>query len=181
MTSPERELARRRMHFVAGEDLYFLTYTTLLVLDEFGCTSNEKALRDFRKVAFVADFVASPRLAAGLTLWSGQPARVNREDRDLLRAVHDRGVARIQLVFRLLYVLENRGLVAIESSEKARLLSLHLCEAPTVRTLIDNDMFQPERRHIGTLRKVLPKFRSASLPYVLDGLFGRFGVSTWLG
>lgn len=177
----DREQARRRMHFVAGEDLYFLTYTLLLVLDEFRCNSSKTTLSDYRKIAFIADFVSSPRLTRGLTLWAEQPERISPEDRDLLRAVHDRGIARIPLCFRLLYVLEQRGLVSVEQAEKARTLKLSLCDSPTLRALVSNDLFDLERQHIRSLRKVIPKLRSATLPSVLDGLYGRFGVSTWLG
>src|SRR5664280_1787964 len=124
MTTMEKEQARRRMHFVAGEDLYFLTYALLLVLDVFRCNSLERALNDYRKIAFVADFISSPRLTRGLTLWSEQPGRISREDQELLRAVHDRGVARIPLFFRLLYILEQRGLVSVAPADKARTLRL---------------------------------------------------------
>jgi len=59
-----KEFAKKRMMFIQGEDYNFLAYTLLIFLNEMGCHSEKTKFKDFRKIAYLIDFISgSPNLS----------------------------------------------------------------------------------------------------------------------
>ena len=84
-----REVNRRRMMFVAGEDFYFLAYTTLLILDNLKCTTSSNSFSDLRKVAYLADLLGSDA-DLGLALAT---TKLSEPGRARLALLYDRAAA----------------------------------------------------------------------------------------
>ena len=54
-----KTFAKKRMMFIQKEDYNFLTYNLLILLYSLNCISESKRFRDFRKVAYLVDFINS--------------------------------------------------------------------------------------------------------------------------
>jgi len=111
---PDREAARRRIMFVAGEDFYFLTYTLLVLLRDLGAASPERAFFDSRKLAYLADFLGSDTdLKLAIT-----EAPLSEAARSRLALLYDRAVARRIAVERLVEAIEKRQLIHVAHSSR---------------------------------------------------------------
>ena len=171
---PEREAAKRRIMFLAGEDSYFLAYTAILLLSELECTSPTRALVDPGKTAYLADFLGSDSdLRLALT-----SAKLGHAGRARLSLLYDRAVARRAPLERLLEAVARHGLIEVTraSGEADR---IHLLESPRAVALLKDDLFQGERQRIARLRRSLSHLRTMNLSTLKDRLFGSHEVRTW--
>lgn len=170
----DRESAKRRIMFVAGEDFYFLTYTLFVLLTELDATSPSSELSDSRKLSYLADLLSSDsdlHLVTTDTPLSGL-------SKSRLSLLYDRAVARRFAVERLIHVLERRGLIAVTRSpnEPDR---LHLVHSEPVSVLLGNSFYQRERDRVRALKKKIPKLRSMKLDTLKQRIFDDHGVHTW--
>jgi hypothetical protein len=171
---PDREAAKRRIMFVAGEDFYFLAYTLFVLLRELKARSAEHSLLDSRKLAYLADFVGSD---SDLNL-AVTHAPLSAAARSRLALLYDRAVARRIAVERLVEALAKRDLIQMSraSGEADR---LHLIETREVLALLASPLLEAEARRLKRLRQGLPHLRTMTLATVKDRLFGDRGVRTW--
>lgn len=169
-----REAVKRRLMFVAGEDFYFLGYTLLLLLSELNATSAARALRDSRKLAYIADFIGSD---ADLQL-ATTASRLSDRGRARLCTLYDRAVARRLPLERLLEALARRQLVVLTRSPGDP-DQVHAIEADHVKGLVTNGLYAKERERIQALRTSLPQLRTMTLSTVQQRLFADKGVRTW--
>ncbi|MES1178239.1 MAG: hypothetical protein ABUL62_28210 [Myxococcales bacterium] len=171
---PDREAAKRRIMFVAGEDFYFLTYTLLVLLRELKAASAERALVDSRKLSYVADFLSSD---ADLQL-AVTSAPLSSSARSRLALLYDRAVSRRIAVERLVEALATRGLIQVSrpSFDADR---VHLVENAEVAKLLDDPRYSAEAARLKALRKNMPLLRTMTLETLKERLFAERGVRTW--
>lgn len=171
---PDREAAKRRIMFVAGEDFYFLAYTCFVLLRELKATSAEHALFDSRKISYVADFLGSDSdLHLAMT---DAPLSVSARSR--LSLLYDRAVARRVAVERLIEALAKRDWIRITRAP-GDTDRLHLLENQEVSTLLASPLYAAEARRLKRLRQKIPLLRTMTLATLKDRLFGDRGVRTW--
>jgi hypothetical protein len=171
---PDREAAKRRIMFVAGEDFYFLTYTLLLLLRELKALSEEQSLVDSRKVAYLADFLSSN---ADLQLVVTH-APLSQSARSRLSLLYDRAVARRIAVERLVEALPTRDLIRV-SRPSVDVDRVHLVNQKDAAKLLEGQRFRSEVTRLAMLRKSVPQLRTMTLATLKQRLFGDRGVRTW--
>ena len=59
MMIKSRKSAKKRMMFIQREDYNFLTYNFLILLNELNCVSEDKRFNDFRKIAYLVEFISN--------------------------------------------------------------------------------------------------------------------------
>lgn len=175
MTTEEnnREDVRRRLMFVPGEDFYFLTYTTLLVLGHFDCTRRERPFHDSTKISYLADLIggdADLNLALATT-------PVDARARARLSVLHDRAVARRAPLTRVLEALARREWIGVH--REAGTEDIFLIPSDEVKRLQANDAYQSECIRLERIRKAFPQLRSMKTETMRDRLFTNHGVRTW--
>jgi hypothetical protein len=171
---PDREAAKRRIMFVAGEDFYFLAYTCFVLLRELRATSPERALFDSRKLSYVADFLGSDsdlRLAV-------TSAPLSSSARSRLSLLYDRALARRVAVERLVEALAKRDLIHATRAQ-GETDRVHLLENAEVSTLLASPLYAAEAARLKRLRQSIPHLRTMMLAALKDRLFGDRGVRTW--
>lgn len=178
MNESTRASARKRLMFIAGEDFYYLTYNSLLLLDSLDCTKPDTRFRDYRKLAYLVDFVADERLCGILTRHRGQGKIGNSFDHHLILSAYARGTPRVNLLSRLTYALEQRGILTtiVEPEQQATSLTV---DRDKLRELVSSVHFEKERQNALALAKVYNRVRSAGLDTLLDKLFYAYGVGSW--
>lgn len=174
----ERNAAKRRIMFIAGEDFYFLAYTLFIVLSDLGANSAEKEFIDPRKIAYIADMIGSD---SDLHLVTSN-APLSPSGRSRLAVLYDRAVSRRVPVERLLEALAKRGWIAVSRdpahSDRDRVC---LIQTEQVVTMLENPLFKAERNRIKQLRQLLPQLRTMTLATLRQRIFDDRGVRTWGG
>jgi hypothetical protein len=157
------------MMFVAGEDFYFLAYTTLLIMAELGCTSTDRIYLDVTGIPYLADLVSHE---ADLKL-ALMKTPLSQTELARLSLLYDRAAARSVPFERVLTALVERGLLELRGRDPR---SAYLKVAPTTLKLND-ELFDGERERIVRLRQLrLSRIRRTTLT---TKLFGSHGVRTW--
>lgn len=170
----DREAAKRRIMFVASEDFYFLTYTLFVLLNELRSFSHENALVDFRKLAYLSDFLGSDDdLALATTT-----VTLSSSGRSRLTLIYDRAVSRRAAVERLIEALVYQGHISVvrEVGQPGR---VHLVASPAIKAFVEDSTYQGERRRIKAMRKHLPQLRTMTVSRMRERLFDERGVRTW--
>ena len=175
MTEESRASLKKRVLFAVSEDYYFITYNSLLLLARLKATSEEHPFLDHRRLAFLVEFVADPAAAAAAT----KPAGHTHDDVEILRTAYARGLARLPIVNRLVFALEQKGVVRSTKATEAGERNVFL--APPLDTLpfLGNDLFRAERENIEKVRAHAPQLRKSKLPTTLERFFRAHGVETW--
>ncbi len=171
----DRESAKRRIMFVAGEDFYFLSYTLFLLLNELHCSAPDRALLDGRKVAYLADLVGS---ASDATLATSRTEIRDADDRARLALIYDRAAARRAPVERLLSALARKELIGIETIAGGA-SRIWLPPSSSGPELVKTSLYDAERQNIQRLRSYAPQLRTMTLETTKDKFFAAHGVRTW--
>ena len=90
--------AKKRMMFIQKEDYNFLAYNLLIFLNTLGCTDEGKKFRDFRKVAYLIDFINTRRQFEEFTQHE-------------LANIYTKAHLKKQLISHLLVMLRNKGYI----------------------------------------------------------------------
>lgn len=95
-----KENARRRIMFIQQEDYNFLAYNFMLVLIASDCNSASKSFHDFRKIAYLIEFISTNRSIDSFT-------------QDELGEIYSRAQLKKMLLSHVLIVLKRQGLIDI--------------------------------------------------------------------
>lgn len=168
--------AKKSLMFSKGDDLYFLSYNILLILQGLKCICGKKVFRDYRKLAFLVDFVANRNLAATLT----QNGRMlNEIDRELFTRAYAEGLLRLNQIIRLLFTLEKQGIVSLTRDGEKNVIDVCLKPTDQLQSFFDKSLFQAELRNLEIIRQAVSHLNTLSLETLLIRLFEKHGIKTW--
>lgn len=175
----DREAAKKRIMFVAGEDFNFLTYNVLIILDALGCNSQQKMFHDHRKLPYLISLASSPTAQQILLRRKRLNSSLGKRDLHTIASIYTQGVSRRHLVERVIYVLSRRGLVTARVGTESG--SLDVCEnnERIPEDFQESEFFELERANLNALRRIAPKLRSLKLGTFLQRYFTDQGVQTW--
>lgn len=171
----ESQDQERRLFFSTAEDLYFLTYNLLILLDALGATP-KSPLRDVDTLPILITFVADSALLELLERRSGKIPRSSR-DYQLLLSAESRARRKRPFVARLLFALHRRELIVLADQKSSTTVALSTTEQ--LREFLQSDLFEQERINGQRLRKLLPRGKMMSAETVHQRLFQDRGVQTW--
>ena len=164
--------------FVTGEDFYFLTYNILLLLKELKCDGQPRKFKDYRKLAFLIDFISDRHLVKILKKYDGQGFIWNNEDREALINTWSNGLIRIKLLARLLYALEQRDLISIEKDEGRKSMTIWYHKNDRTTKFYKENLFDIERQNAKSLNKTVKRLSNIRLEKLEEQLFNQYGINT---
>lgn len=165
-----KNIAKRRLMFTKGDDLYFITYNILLILYTLKKTSEQQKFKDHRKLAFLIGFVSNNKLIK-INKRLKESNRINISDKELLLKSYAQGRMLIRTITRVLLTLENRGFLGLEKDAKKNHINLWLKTESIKKDFLMSPQFVYERENIKSLKKLIPRISSSNLTTVLDKLF----------
>lgn len=163
--------------FSKGDDLYFLSYNILLILYSFECKCGVRVFKDFRKLAFLTDFVSNRSLAKTVTQ---KNTSLNSVDRDLFTRAFADGLLRINHLYRLLYTLEKKGLVKLEKDSISNTINVCLTDEALDKKFFDQEIFKAEFDNIKLLKNTITRTTALTLETLLTKLFDNYGIKRWV-
>ena len=161
-----KAFARKRIMFIQKEDYNFLTYNLLILLYTLKCTSSQKKFRDFRKVAYLIEFINSG-------------GDISKYSKDELANIYSKAQLKKQLISHLLVVLRNHNFieVSINTVNKSFDIWLNLEEIP--KDFFDKNLFKKEIENINIIRKYASHLNIITVKTLVDKLFTSNNILTW--
>lgn len=170
---------KKRLMFLKGEDLYFLTYNAMVLLKGFSCQSKMNAFYDCSKIAFLIDFIADSRLTGIITSIKQDGTELGDTDRQQLQSVYTEGLVRKHIVSRVVFALEKKGFVSLEMKHKAGIVNIWLEPKKIPINYFQTELYEAEFENVTALKGLLPRLRTMSLNTLLARIFQDNGVSKW--
>ncbi len=161
-----KKIAKKRMMYIHKEDYNFLSYNLLLVLYVFECFDESSRFRDFRKIAYLIDFISSQ-------------SNVSMYEKNELVGIYSKAQLKKKLLSHLLIVLKNRNYVDISLNNTHGTLDVWLKIDELPSDFFDKEIFQNEIANIKQLKRMVRGLKRATAKRVVDNIFTKNGVMTW--
>ena len=161
-----KQFAKKRMMFIPTEDYNFLAYNLLIFLDELKCYSDKTKFQDFRKIAYLIDFISGS-------------ANLNDYEKFELTDIYLKAQLKKKLLSHLIITLQNRGFLDISLNTTHRTIELWINKENIPKDFFDKEKFQREISNIKKLKKELKITKVSKLTKLVDAVFTNRGVSTW--
>ena len=169
---------KKKLMFVKGEDFYFLTYNLVILLHLLGCYCGVRKFIDYRKIAFLIDFVADYKLAKVIRQAENQ-VYLSPIDRDLLMRSYSNGMIRLKQIIRLLFTLEKKGLITLERNPNTNVVDVCLNADFITNELLNEELFRSEFQNTAHLKANIKRLNALTLESTLKRLFDNYGISRW--
>lgn len=167
---------KKSIMYLSGEDFYLFCYAILITLDSLKCT-NGKYFKDYRKLAFIIEFLKDGDLNS--ILLRPMEKGLNPVDRDYLFHSYSSGLGRRSEILKLLFMLEKKNLVILEKSNVKSLVNVSLNKANMPDDFLDKKIFSKEYNNVEAFKKAIKRLSALKLETMLDQIYGSRGVSTW--
>ncbi|REA63418.1 hypothetical protein DSL64_02935 [Dyadobacter luteus] len=161
-----RSAAKKRLMFIQKEDYNFLAYNTIILLDALGCTSEEKKFKDFRKIAYLIDFINE----------GGDPSKF---DQSQLSKIYSRAQIKKKLLHHLVIILKNKNFIGVSMNSTSHTIDLWLKKTEVSEGFLDKRMFNAELSNIKSLKSAVRSLRTITIKTLADKVFADNNVITW--
>lgn len=176
-TSPEND-AKKRLMFLTEEDFYFLSYNCLLLLAHLKSKSADEAFHDIRKLSYLIEFVSNSYLAKIISEKS-ENSYLSPRDKSELAKVYKKARDRLPMMNRLLHSMEKKGILSLVPNREKNTIDAFLVEQSLPKGFISAELFKSERNNLAGITKGR-RIRTCSLNALLESIFRKNGVATWL-
>lgn len=161
-----KENARRRIMFIQQEDYNFLAYNFMLVLIASDCNSASKSFHDFRKIAYLIEFISTNRSIDSFT-------------QDELGEIYSRAQLKKMLLSHVLIVLKRQGLIDISLNTRHQSFDVYINVHNIPSGFFDKNLFATEIENIKKINQVVSRIRTTTIRNVVNTLFTSKNVITW--
>jgi hypothetical protein len=161
-----KNAAKKRLMFIQKEDYNFLAYNILILLDTLGCTDEKKKFRDFRKIAYLVDFI-------------NEGGNLQHFDQAQLAQIYSRAQIKKKLLHHLMIVLKNREFIGVSVNTTYRSIDLWLNKSKIPNNFLDADFFKSEIANIMELKKITRSLKTVSIKTLATVIFNDNNVLTW--
>lgn len=161
-----KEFAKKRMMFIQKEDYNFLTYNLMVLLYTLDCTDESRKFRDFRKTAYLIDFINSG-------------GNISDYSQNELAIIYSKAQLKKQLISHLLVVLRNHDFIGVSINTKYNSFDIWLNTNKIPEDFFDKDFFKKEISNINILKKYARSLKTVPIKKLVDGIFTSNNVITW--
>lgn len=152
--------------FIQREDYNFLTYNFLVLLNELNCVNYEKRFTDFRRVAYLIEFISTN-------------IDLETYDQIELSNIYLRAQLKKKLLSHLMITLKNKGYLEISLNATHKTLDVWINRETIPKDFFDKSFFQNEIGNIRKIKKIAKVTAKQKLKTMVDKLYSDRGVLTW--
>lgn len=161
-----KNAAKKRLMFIQKEDYNFLAYNTIILLDALECTSESRKFKDFRKIAYLVDFINE----------GGDPKKFDQRQ---LAKIYSRAQIKKKLLHHLVVVLKNKKIIGVSINGVSRTIDLWLNKSAVPSGFLDKEFFSNEVANINELKGTLGTLKTLTMKTLADKIFTQNNVLTW--
>ncbi|WP_404459293.1 hypothetical protein [Sutcliffiella horikoshii] len=168
---------KKRLMYNNGEDLYFLTYSIVLILYHLKCISEEKQFKDYRKLVFLIPIMADEKKTTILIDYYKEKNVPNRNiHREINRLYYD-SIQNLTLLRYVLIILEKKGVIKLVNDENKT--NIYISDVEKCEFLANDSRFSNEKYRILSLKKNINRLSTLNYITFVDNFFKRNGVAIW--
>lgn len=162
----DKNFAKKRLMFIQKEDYNYLCYNLILLLDNLECNSEDQKFKDFRKVAYLIDFISSSR---------------NFKDysKDELINIYSKAQLKKKLLSHILIVLKNRDYLGISINNVHKSFDIWLKKDNLPPDFFNGDYFINEINNINNIKGSIRSLKSTKIKTMVDEFFTSKNILTW--
>ena len=161
-----RKSAKKRMMFIQREDYNFLTYNFLILLNELNCVSEDKRFNDFRKIAYLVEFISNN-------------IAIEEYTEIELSNIYLRAQLKKKLLSHLIITLKNKQYLGISLNTIHRTLDVWINKEKIPDDFFNSEHFFQEVSNIQKLKKFAKISPKQTLKTMIEKLYNDRGVLTW--
>jgi len=161
-----RKSAKKRMMFIQREDYNFLTYNFLILLNELNCVNEDKRFNDFRKIAYLIEFISND-------------IDIEKYTEIELSNIYLRAQLKKKLLSHLIITLKNKQYLGISLNTTHRTLDVWINKEKIPDDFFNSKYFFQEISNIQKLKKFARVSSKQKLKTMIDNLYTNRGVLTW--
>ena len=139
-----KHFAKKRMMFIHKEDYNFLAYNLLIFLDEMKCYSEKTCFKDFRKIAYLIDFISGS-------------ANLDEYERFELSNIYLNAQLKKKLLSHLIITLQNKNYLDISLNTTHKTIELWINKDNIPKDFFDKKKFQ---REISNIKKRVKNYKN---------------------
>ena len=166
MMIKSRKSAKKRMMFIQREDYNFLTYNFLILLNELNCVSEDKRFNDFRKIAYLVEFISNN-------------IAIEEYTEIELSNIYLRAQLKKKLLFHLIITLKNKQYLGVYLNTTHRTLDVGRNKEKIPDDFFNSEHFFQEVSNIQKLKKFAKISPKQTLKTKNEKLYNDRGVLTW--
>lgn len=159
--------AKKRLMFIQKEDYNFLAYSTIILLKALDCTDETKKFKDFRKIAYLVDFV-------------NEGGETSLFEQQRLADIYAKSQIKKKLMHHLVIVLKNKNFISVSLNEATQTIDLWLNKEQVPKEFFDDTFFEKEINNVKALRKTLTaRLRGMTIKTMVEKIFNENNILTW--
>ncbi len=166
----------KRLSFVENEDIYFLLYCILIMLNELGYKTEEKSFYDYKKIAFISLIMSSDKYFNYFCEYYGSNKKINKSIKKDLEIFYLKGIQNIEKLKLILVIMENKGIIEIVKNKNRT--DIYLKNDENIKTVF-SELFIKETHNISAINKKENRLRTVSYKIFLEKLFPNGVIETW--
>jgi len=160
--------AKKRLMFIQKEDYNFLAYSLLVLLNTLGCNKDNKLFKDFRKIAYLVDFI-------------NQGGNFGEYNRDQLSLIYTKAHIKRQLLHHLLHILSKKNYIGVSRNNKHKSFDLWIINENLPKDFLNKSFFENEINNILILKDAIgnQSLKMMTLKDLSDIIFKTKNIITW--
>lgn len=172
-----KDFHKKRLVYDEGEDLYFVTYSILLILYHLECCDEKREFKDYRKLCFLINIISSEKQTNIVRDYYNKKNNINNSIKNSINNLYFNSIDNIVLIRYVLLILESRGIIEINSEENRT--NIYLLNKESYKQLLESDKFRDEIQNINIIKKTVSKLRGLLYITFIKNLFEKNGVAIW--
>ena len=166
---------KKRLMYLSGEDFYLFSYTVLVALDFLNCKKG-KFFKDYRKLAFLIEFIRDEKL--NYIISNSDERTLNPLDKEYLFSSYSTGLSRRSEILKLLFTLEKKKLVILERGNN-NMINVSLNKEILPASFLDKKIFKKEYSNLDSFCSTIQRVTALTLETMLDRIYKQNGIATW--
>jgi hypothetical protein len=167
---------KKGLMYLSGEDFYLFCYAVIITLDSLKCNDG-KYFKDYRKLAFIIDFIKDERLIYILNNLDSESH--NNIDKEYLFNSYSNGLTRRSEDLKLLFTLEKKGFISLEKGNISSLVNVSLNKKNLPKSFFDKTIFGNEYDNLNSLKTSVKRLSTLTLDTMLGKIYRERGIKTW--
>lgn len=161
-----KEFAKKRLMFIQKEDYNYLCYNFILLLDVMGCTEEKKSFKDFKKIAYLVDFISANR-------------NIDEFSEGELGSIYSKAQLKKTLLSHLLVILKNRDMIGFSLNKIHTSFDIWLKKDNIPSDFFNYNFFKKEKDNIEYIKNEVRRIRTTTVKTMVDRIFTSKNVMTW--
>jgi hypothetical protein len=161
-----KDFAKKRLMFIQKEDYNYLCYNLILLLDTLECIDESQRFRDFRKAAYLIDFISSSKDFGDYS-------------KDELINIYSKAQLKKKLLSHLLIVLKNRDYLGISINSAHKSFDIWLIKKNIPSEFFNQEYFVNEINNLNKLKRSIRSLKTTTIKTMVDSFFTSKNILTW--